>query len=387
MTIRRRSAVALFGATAFSIGAQVPGWSLEAQRRLAGEAGPGSSAARSELERLAQDGEAALARCDAEAAQRAFDRAAALVHSPDVEMGLVRTHMQAGDYRRALAFAAHAAGAHRDLPAGTALYVWLLHIGGQGQVARRMLDDAVAQWPGDAALLQMALLLAAPLPLPAGELMAAPMRAAPYAVPALPWDCQVAGTAWLLGDDGLRAVVPAATVASARTVWLRNAMGMTVAAEPLAQPQGTGLALLRLASPLPSVPGLQASASAPFAGSPAYAIEYVEGPDATPAWPLLRQGFFGRVLAMPEDRLLGLVLPPGPRGGPVFDAFGRVAGLAVPGIDGRDRLLPIDNLVRRLSLSLPAATVAAPQRPADRIAMDLLYEVGMRVSLQVLVRG
>ena len=70
--------------------------------------------------------EAALARGDTEAALAGFERAAGMLHAPDTEMGLVRSQMQAGQYRRALAFAAHTAGAHLEAPAASALYAWLL---------------------------------------------------------------------------------------------------------------------------------------------------------------------------------------------------------------------------------------------------------------------
>ena len=53
------------------------------------------------------------------------------MHAADTEIALVRGHMQAGDYRRALAFGAHTAGAHLDVVGGSLLYVWLLHAGGQ----------------------------------------------------------------------------------------------------------------------------------------------------------------------------------------------------------------------------------------------------------------
>ena len=71
---------------------------------------------------LLAEGEMHLAVGDVEEAQAAFDRAASLRHGADIEVSLVRTYMQAGEYRRALAFGAHAAGAHTDFPAATALY-------------------------------------------------------------------------------------------------------------------------------------------------------------------------------------------------------------------------------------------------------------------------
>jgi hypothetical protein len=386
MMVRRRWAAALAGAAAFSLHAQVPTWSLEAQQRLIG--GTGTDAVRqvAERRRLAEEGESALARGDTEAAERAFDSAARIVHSADIEMGLVRTYMQAGDYRRALTFASHAAGAHRNVPAGTALYGWLLHIGGQGVAARHYLSDAQAAFPDDEALRQTGVMVAAPQPLPGAALLSPPLRAAPYPVPSsvLPEGARAAGTALLLGD-GSMAVAPAATVRGARQLWVRNAMGLTVAAEWVQGPD-TALAVLKLASPLPAVPGLSTPPRQPFAGSPSMTVEYVPASDGGATWPLLRQGFFGRSLATPGDRLLGIDLPSGPRGGPVFDGWGRLAGMSVPGIDGVDRMVSVEALAHAAGLPpFAAADGTAPEaRPADRMAVDALYEVGMRLALQVL---
>ena len=84
-----------------------------------------------EKAQLLATGEAALARIDLDAALQAFDRAASIQHAADTEMALVRTYLQAGQYRRALASGAHTAGAHLDVVAGSALYAWLLNTGGQ----------------------------------------------------------------------------------------------------------------------------------------------------------------------------------------------------------------------------------------------------------------
>jgi hypothetical protein len=65
---------------------------------------------------LLKIGEKALAGLDIERAYQYFERASLMQHAADAEMGLVRTAMQQGAYRRALAFAAHVAGAHLDSP-------------------------------------------------------------------------------------------------------------------------------------------------------------------------------------------------------------------------------------------------------------------------------
>ena len=216
-------------------------------------------------------------------------------------------------------------------------------------------------------------------------MMVAPLRAAPYAVPAfLPLGARAAGTALLLAD-GRRAVVPSATVRSARSVWLRNAMGRTVAAKVAPVGVDETLAVLHLETALPAVPWLTAPPREPFAGSPAYTVEYVPSENADATWPLLHLGFFGRMLTAAGDRLLGIELMPGPRGGPVFDAQGRLAGIALPGGDGHDRLAGLEALARLAAGGPVTAPNATSVAPTDRVAADALYEVAMRLALQVLV--
>ena len=103
---------------------------------------PGMMSRRADL--LAQ-AEGELAQGNAQSAEKTLDRAAGMLHAADTEMGLVRAYMQAGDYRRALSFAAHTAGAHPEDISGLGLYAWLLHLGGQPAVARQLLDQTLAQ--------------------------------------------------------------------------------------------------------------------------------------------------------------------------------------------------------------------------------------------------
>src|SRR6516225_1593164 len=93
--------------------------------------------------------EGELARGEVTAATDTFERAAMMLHAPDTEMGLVRAYMQAGQYRRALAFCAHVAGAHLESGPAGGLYAWLLRAGGQGKVADRVLRETIERLPQD----------------------------------------------------------------------------------------------------------------------------------------------------------------------------------------------------------------------------------------------
>lgn len=381
MTPRQWLAAVLAGTAALSVHggvqAQVPAWSLQAQQRLL--AGPDAASTLAEQQRLVQRAETELAAGSTDAAQDAFDRAAMMVHSADVEMGLVRTYLQAGDYGRALTFASHAAGAHRNVPAGTALYAWLLHLGGQGRYAQRLLADARTLAPDDAALLSVQTQIASDWPQPDAALLQPPLRAAPYATgAAAATHARVVGTAVLSGD-GTAALVPAALLPPGSRLWVRNGLGQTSAAT-MVQNAGDGrFAVLRLNNRLPLPEGLVTSPRPPFAGSPGATVEYGVSDAARPVWPLLRQGFLGRDTGGPGGRLLGIAAPVGPRGGPVFDAFGHLAGIALPAADGRDRLVPIADLAPQWHWPAPPAG-----QPAERVGLDGVYASALRLALQLL---
>lgn len=331
---------------------------------------------------LLRTGEAALRRGETEQAIAAFDRAAMMQHAADTELDLVQAYLQAGEYRRALAFAAHVAGAHGDEPAAAAYYAWLLHMGGQGAYARRVLDEARGRHAGDAVLEAAAAQLDAPAPLASGVLLEPGHRFAPWTTTDRPGgaiDAAARGVAsGILIDDGRRALVPLAAVDAARAIWLRNGPGETRRADIEARDAGLGMARLKFSNRFDVKGALPDPAPRdPFAGSPAIALGYVAA--ATPSWPQTTIGFLGR--QAPGLRALGLEVPGDAPGGPVFDSAGRWIGIAQRRPDGVATLLPVSAL-HALRGDLPVATDDARPRP---VPVDGIYERGLRSTVQVLV--
>jgi tetratricopeptide (TPR) repeat protein len=365
----------------------VPDWSLQARQHLASPFGSNPDQALAERRRWLDEAERLLALGQAVPAQDALDRAAMMLHAADTEAALVRAYMQAGEYRRALAFGAHAAGAHRrEWPASMALYAWLLQVGGQAVVARRMLDDALALAPEDTALQAARRQLDLPWPVPDAVLRQAPLRTAPYAWGAEPAEnSAVVGSAVLL-DDGVSAVLPTGLLSPSAPpnspIWLRNGLGQTVRAQVQARDDALGMTTLRLDNPLPHA-SLAAAGCEPYAGSPGYMVEYAPSRSPSAAWPLLRQGFFARLANDASLRPLGLDAPAGPRGGPVFNRHGEFVGIAVQGADGGPRLVPAALLAARAGATLasPDATDSHRTGPAD---IDAIYERSLHIALQVI---
>lgn len=341
--------------------------------------------------------ESELARGDAAAANESFDRAAMMLHAPDTEMGLVRTYMQAGQYRRALAFCAHTAGTHRESPSAGALYAWLLRAGGQGAFAERVLNETLERSPQDSVSLEVRRAFATPWPMAVGALLQTPHRLAPQAVmapgqDAVPEAARIVSSGVLI-RDGTLALVPNAAVRSAPSgmLWVRNGLGQTTRArvdEHSKVLEAFGVTVLRLDAALEPPPSLAVAPREPFAGSPGFAVEYAESGSAVPAWPWLSQGFFG---AFPSNglRRLGIELADGPHGGPVLDAHGRLAGIALPGAEREAVMLPASrwqDLPGIATATSPpdAASPTAPARASGTLPADQAYESALRLALQVI---
>jgi hypothetical protein len=371
------------GSSDSSVSPGSPGWADELRRRLAAPpVRPGESVDMAR-QRLLDDAEAQLQAGQALAALATFEQASLMQHAADIEMGIVRAQMAAGEFRRALAFAAHTAGAHRDQPGGTALYAWLLSLCGQQAPALRLLDGAIAQGP-QPLLHHARTLLDAPAPVSDDLLRQRPWRVAPYGHGGdtdHPIDsaCQVAGTGLLL-SEGDAVLVPGATVAGTSRIWVRDSAGRTVLARREDGCGGLMLQRLVLAAPLPAPPWDLAPRD-PFAGSPGCMVEYAADPAGAPAWPQLREGFFAGVPGAP-DRALGFAAAPGPRGGPVFDRAGRLCGIALADASGRDRLLAPSHWPARLAAGMQPDGRSSP---APQVMQDQIYERAMRLAVQILI--
>jgi S1-C subfamily serine protease len=324
-------------------------------------------------------GEAALARGDVEEAAQHFERAGMVKHEADAELGLIRAYMQAGEYRRALAFAAHTAGAHPQTGAGSALYAWLLHIGGQARIAAQLLDKARARLPDDALLQATASLINNPLAAPAAELLVPPARFAPYSAAAVSQSAVVIASGVLI-DGGRSVLTSAAAIGNARELWVRNGLGQITRARLLRTLGDAGIAQLQLDGAL-AAPAFALPPRDPFPGSPGFAVEFPAIANAAPGWPLLRVGFLGKPLTMAGVYELGITLPSSHRGGPVFDNAGRLIGMAVSDATAGDRLILASQLRKHLT---DAASEPAPSAVAERIAVDEIYERALKITVQVI---
>jgi tetratricopeptide (TPR) repeat protein len=353
--------------------------------RARGQAGAAATPPEQRAALLAA-GERALAEGNADAASALFEQAGFIKHAADAELGLIRSFMQQGEYRRALAFAAHTAGAHPDVAAGSALYAWLLHVGGQARIATMVVDRARARRPDDHLLIDTQALLAAARPRPAAALLEPPARFAPFspASSALPAAASVRGSGVLV-DGGRRAFTAASAVASAKRVWVRNGRGQVGSVHVTRIEATLGLAVLELAEPI-GVSTPMPIGRDPFPGSPGYLVEYPQAAGAEPTWPLMRIGFLGAATTDAGIYALGIEVPAGPRGGPVFGSTGQWIGLAVAHGSKPDTLVLASQLRRLLADVVPDTRAQAATTSATAAA-DEVYERALPIAVEVIAEA
>lgn len=341
---------------------------------------------------LVHDGERALMRGDADGAVQAFELATSTGHAHASELGLVRAAMQAGRYRQAMAFAAHTAAEHAQEADCVAAYVWLLQLGGQSEMARRVVEaglrlagtearssshdhdhdhDHHHDTPSSQSLDSAAQAWHRSWPVATGALRQQPLRLAPYAFgDRIAPHARLVGSGLLCGgaDGAMRVIGPAAAchpthAAQGTSWWVRNGLGHTVRARLESRCEGVDaggdVAVWQVDAPPWSAAACVLPGRDAFPGSPAYAFSYAmpgdgfdmgkqieaataaEAAQAPAAWPLMRMGFAGRVDAR-HGPLLGIDTPSGPwseggpahagvnpLGGPVFNAQGQVIGIAL----------------------------------------------------------
>ena len=374
--MNRRSGLAL-GAALSIAGAVV---AHEAPRQVP-HLVPHTSASSSESARLelVRRGEAALAAGNPRDAEEWFERAGQMAHEADAELGQLRAMLGAGEFRRALAFAAHIAGVHQDSGAGAGMYAWLLHLSGQPRVAQDTLERALARLPSDAVLLATRELLHAAQPQLAGVLLQTPARFAPMsrAVAGLP--ASLRGLASGVLVDQTTVLTAAAAIAGHERVWVRDGLGRTTGARISHRDAPSGLAELRLDTPLALAgPALAMPARDPHPGSPAFTVAYITQGE-TPAWPLLRIGFLGGPASQPGLHLPGQAMPAGASGGALFDNSGHLIAVTTQAAGGGAHAV-LPSRLRASGATMPPTANDAPAR----LPLDELYERALARVVQVL---
>jgi hypothetical protein len=320
-----------------------------------------------ELNDLVIRAEATLRKLDGAKALSLFEQAALIAHRADIEIGIVRAHMQSGHSQQALAFCAHAAGAHLNEPSATLLYAHLLGLIGQRMYSERLMSECRVRF---------------------GENIAqrTTVRLAPYfETEGLPTRAKVLGSGLVL-NDGEHVVMPSALMLrkTSSKLWVRFATGELSRAK-IEDQVGADFLVLHLADK-PRAKNNRVVAIAPrpaFPGSLAYIVQLKSS--LVLEWPTLWTTFVGGAVddsghgSFSESRrfvdMLEVSSPV--EGTPVLDQKGAVIGL-LSGTNGRWQIMPLQ-AVPQLKEN-PSST----KDLTLKLAEDQIYQLGFNSAVQII---
>jgi hypothetical protein len=328
--------------------------------------------AKARVRKLLAEAEAQLRKLDGAAALNLFEQAALLVHSSEVETGIVLAHLQAGQFQRALAFCAHASGAHLEESAPTLLYAHLLKISGQAAYAEKLMSEYRLRFGAE-------------------DTKNMNLRLSPYFDAfGLPNDAKMLGSGLrvpLSSSSGERIAIPTVLIPTGvKNFWVRYGNGFLLRAVLEVMTTGASLALIKVEKPLANLIArpITVAGKSPFPGSLAFGLYFQQ--QLPLSWPTLWTAFVGEPIANQVGRrmvdvpttetskLLGF-------GGAVFDqggaAIGFVAPLKAGSKTGKSQLIPLTELGL-----IPANLVDG--RVRDKFAADQIYQLGLNNLVQVI---
>ncbi|MDX1915235.1 MAG: hypothetical protein SFU55_06595 [Methylophilus sp.] len=323
----------------------------------------------SQVQQHLQHGQASQARS-------LLEQTANALHSEAIETALILTHMQNGEYSHALSAAAHTQAEHVNIADTCLLYAWLLSIGGQTTFANTLLQENLARFPEHQSLRSMQSLLQGgtwnTAQLPKSEIA----KFQPELVnPEKTYlNASIIGSATLL--DTTHAVMPYSLL-STKKIWLRNGLGITVAASIEKTFPAQNIALLKLASPIAMAKPIHQADAPPKLGGLAYIVGYVKTNQVDQAyWPILKTDIIG----MPNTaQHWTLHVRQFYSGAPVWNDAGALIGITVTSDNGNTEILPIQQMAAAIDLNTESAYHAH-----THVSMQDIYEQALSTSLQVM---
>lgn len=311
-------------------------------------------------------------------ARNRLEQAASRYHSVEVELALVQTLMQAGEYRHALSAAAHVQAEHRDIPDASIFYAWLLTLSGQYKPAQDLLVDTYAQYPQLDALnlLRQQLETRKLNPI---FFKSTAIQLHPYSPEPIGYKLVQGG---ILLDGGQYLVTPVIHSTNNKIFTVRNALGNRYHAKRVSDFKDAQLMLLELTTAMPRVSTTNLSDIR--SGLPTHLIGYASPSLTSSSWPLLYTAIPG--IANTENQnafILNFPIqsPPLMSGAGAYNPAGALVGIT----DNQNGqvIIPLTRVVEFLKLPAGApdknSALIGARSPAD------IYEAALANCVQLLV--
>jgi tetratricopeptide (TPR) repeat protein len=320
-------------------------------------------------------------------------------HAVEIELAMIQTLMQAGEYRHALSAAAHTQAEHPDIVDSILFYAYLLALGGQNIPATQLLESSMQAHPNIKAMSQLLTQIkqqqlnnqVLSLDLSDNDIQLSPFNES------INKTLSHVGNGVIVGN-GTQVITTLDTLKISNTntdkfkpsIWVRNGLGQQTEAEVEQVSPQTNLALLRLKKRVNknNIVAVIAQKNSP-AGTPYYISGYRITSPQQADWPTIKID----VLGMPnsdlayQTHLSHLV-----SGSPAYNTSGELIGvISQDPITSNSVVMPLTTLLNNLQKSasnVEATTQASntPQNPLlSKKLLDVLYEETMSTSVQILI--
>jgi len=311
-------------------------------------------------------------------ARNLLEQGANNFHAIELELGIIQTLMQTGEYRHALSAAAHTQAEHPDNTDAALLYAWLLAIGGQTQPALQLLEATLARHPHYDALAKLR------QQIKSRQLIAAEIPTSD-SIQLRPFTPERAGDstrqigAGVVISDGKRVITRLAYVRSGKRLVVRNGLGRESNASLEKSLPGNELAVLVLEQPYSNLVKTALADKTPFPGTPIYIVGFSPRSDDQSDWPQLKVDILGMPGAKtPND--YPVHISDSFAGAGVFDQRGNLIGIINSG--SNSSMTPLAPFFA--DFEVRAGGPAKPANPLAKLPMDEVYEHAFGNLVQIL---
>lgn len=326
------------------------------------------------VQTIQQDMRADLSEGRTEHARNTLEQAVGNFHAVEIELGLIQTLMQAGEYRHALSAAAHTQAEHPKLADSALFYAWLLAIGGQTNPAIQLLETTLSLVPDNSALTLML------QQIKTNKLVSAEIKTSD-AIQLKPFTSKKNAsvnprkylTTGILINDGKYVITSLAAVEQTKTLQVRNGLGREVNARVEQTFPTVKLAALKLDKPIKTTIEITLAEKTSFPGSPIYILGFTPLQDDQADWPQLKVDILGTAPSITSG--YPIHIPNATTGSGIFNQQGNLIGIVDN--DNNKIMMPLDALTAYKKSS--KATTAS-----GKLAMDEIYENALSNLVQVL---
>jgi hypothetical protein len=316
-----------------------------------------------------------LSEGNTEKARLDLEKAGGHFHAIEIELGLIQTLMQAGEYRHALSAAAHTQAEHPDAIDSSLLYVWLMAIGGQTNPAKQLIETTRERHPKDTSL---TLLLQQ---IKARQLIATELKTS-TAIQLKPFtpengaainSRQYLATGILI-NNGTQAITWLSNTVRNKTLQLRNGLGRETNASIEKTFPNSKLVILKLQKPLKTTNNITLANKTPFPGNPIYIVGFTPHNNDHADWPQLQVD----ILGTPTSTIDGypIHVQHASVGSAVFNQQGALIG--VVNDDSKKMIVPLTEVL------VAYKNLVNTAQPVSKLPMDEIYESALSNTVQVL---